>query len=187
MKKCPSFFLENCPRCHPWIKSNESACLNHTTITIYSYLILGAGDRGALSIVLRMYENDFDYICRGSIIGFKVAIHLTGDLPSILSSNHFVRVPINQETLITFQPEVMRTADSLQRYSPTDRGCYYSNEGTLKYFKEYTQRNCELECLTDHTLNNCGCVKFSMPSKIFRRMCWKFPCIKCIILFSNKT
>lgn len=39
------------------------------------------------------------------------------------------------------------------------------NEGTLKYFKEYTQRNCELECLTDHTLKKCGCVKFSMPSK----------------------
>lgn len=132
---------------------------------MFPYEILGAGSPGSFSIVLRMYENDFDYLCRGSIIGFKVAIHLTGDLPSILSSNHFIRVPMNQETMITFQPEVMRTAVSLQRYSPSERGCYYSNEGTLKYFKEYTQRNCELECLTDHTLKNCGCVKFSMPSK----------------------
>lgn len=96
---------------------------------MFPYEILGAGNRGAFSIVLRMYENDFDYICRGSIIGFKVAIHLTGDLPSILSSNHFIRVPTNQETLITFQPEVMRTADSLQKYSPNQRGCYFPNEG----------------------------------------------------------
>lgn len=132
---------------------------------MFPYEVLGAGNRGAFTIVLRMDENETDYICHGSIVGYKVAIHLTGDLPSILSSNHFIRIPINQETLITFEPKVMRTADSLRNYSPNDRGCFYSNEGTLKYFKEYTQRNCELECLTDHTLRNCGCVKFSMPSK----------------------
>lgn len=135
----------------------------------FPFEVLGAGNRGAFSIILRLYENEVDYVCRGSIIGFKVAIHLAGDLPSILSSNHFIRggekkveefyflcnalihycfalfsVPLNQETLITFQPDVMRAADSLQSYSPSARGCYYSNEGTLKYFKEYTQRNCEL-------------------------------------------
>lgn len=132
---------------------------------VYPYEVLGAGNRGSFQIVLRMFENDFDYICKGSIIGFKVAIHLPGDLPSILSSNHFFRIPTKQETLVTFEPKVLRTDDSLRRYSPNDRGCFYPSEGTLKYFKEYTQRNCELECLTDHTLRNCGCVKFSMPSE----------------------
>lgn len=140
---------------------------------MFPYEVLGAGNRGAFSIVLRMFENDFDYICRGSIIGYKVAIHLTGDLPTILSSNQFIRIPINQETLVTFEPKVMRTADSLQSYTPNDRGCFFSYEGTLKYFKEYTQRNCELECLTDHTLRNCGCVKFSMPSM----------CLICVCVF----
>lgn len=122
---------------------------------------MGAGNRGAFTIVLRMFEDDYDYVCRGPIIGYKVAIHLPGDLPQI--SSHFIRIPTNQETLVTFDPNVMRTAESLRRYSPNARGCYYPNEGTLKYFKEYTQRNCELECLTDYTLRNCGCVKFSMP------------------------
>lgn len=89
---------------------------------MFPYEVLGAGNRGAFSIVLKMYENDFDYICRGSIIGFKVAIHLPGDLPSILSSNHFIHIPTNRETLITFQPEIMRTSDSLQSYTPRDRG-----------------------------------------------------------------
>lgn len=96
---------------------------------MFPYEILGSGIRGAFSIVLKMDEREFDYVCRGSIIGFKVAIHLTGDLPSILSSNHFIRLPINQETLVTFQPEVMRTSDSLNSYSPNERGCYFSNEG----------------------------------------------------------
>lgn len=49
----------------------------------YPYEILGDGTRGAFTIVLRMYENDFDYVCRGPIIGYKVAIHLPGDLPQI--------------------------------------------------------------------------------------------------------
>ncbi|KAJ6649409.1 Pickpocket protein 28 [Pseudolycoriella hygida] len=29
--------------------------------------------------------------------------------------------------------------------------------------RTYSQRNCELECLTNFTLDMCGCVKFSMP------------------------
>lgn len=131
--------------------------------TVYPYEILGAGSRGAFTVVLRLFENEFDYVCRGPIIGYKIAIHLPGDLPQI--SNHFIRIPTKQETLITFNPQVLRTADNLHNYSPDARGCNFPNEGTLKYFKEYTQRNCELECLTDHTLKNCGCVKFSMPSK----------------------
>lgn len=132
--------------------------------TVYPYEILGAGSRGSFTIVLRLFENDFDYVCRGPIIGYKIAIHLPGDLPQI--SSHFIRIPTKQETLITFSPNVMRTSTNLHRYSSEARGCNFPNEGTLKYFKEYTQRNCELECLTDHTLRNCGCVKFSMPSKI---------------------
>lgn len=104
---------------------------------MFPYEILGAGNRGAFSIVLRLYEKDFDYVCRGSIVGFKVAIHLPGDLPSILSSNHFIRIPTHQETLITFQPEVMRTADSLENYSPNERGCFFSNnEGKSIEFLE---------------------------------------------------
>lgn len=89
---------------------------------MFPYEVLGAGKGGAFSIVLRLFEEDFDYICRGSIIGYKVAIHLTSDLPSILSSNHFIHIPTNRETLITFQPEVVRTSDSLKKYTPNERG-----------------------------------------------------------------
>lgn len=127
----------------------------------YPYEILGDGQRGAFAIILRLYTNDLDYICRGPVVGFKVSLHLPGDLPQM--ANHFVRIPNERDTQITINPEVVRTADSLRGYAPNARGCYYPDERTLKYFKEYTQRNCELECLTDHTLENCRCVKFSMP------------------------
>lgn len=47
------------------------------------------------------------------------------------------------------------------------RQCFFNNERYLRFFKLYTQANCELECLTNHTLKECSCVKFSMPSKCF--------------------
>lgn len=37
--------------------------------------------------------------------------------------------------------------------------------------RTYTQRNCELECLTNVTLAMCGCVKFSMPHDIDTPIC----------------
>lgn len=49
----------------------------------YPYEILGDGDRGAFSITLRMFKNDLDYICRGAVTGYKVSLHLPGDLPQM--------------------------------------------------------------------------------------------------------
>lgn len=43
------------------------------------------------------------------------------------------------------------------------RQCYFQKEKYLRYFRSYTQSNCELECLTNYTLKSCGCVKFYMP------------------------
>lgn len=144
-----------------WSLENGYDRQNAIDSKAYPYEILGDGQRGAFAIILRLYTNDLDFLCRGPVVGFKISLHLPGDLPQM--SSHFVRIPNERDTLITINPEVVRTAKSLRSYSPNARGCYYSNERTLKYFKEYTQRNCELECLTDHTLENCRCVKFSMP------------------------
>lgn len=51
------------------------------------------------------------------------------------------------------------------------RKCYFQDEGHLRFFKSYTQVNCELECLTNHTLTKCGCVKFYMPRNSQTRVC----------------
>lgn len=41
------------------------------------------------------------------------------------------------------------------------RKCYFDSERKLRFLKVYTQRNCELECLSNATRKACGCVKFS--------------------------
>lgn len=59
----------------------------------------------------------------------------------------------------------MTTTQSLKSYPPARRQCYFPSERYLQYFKVYTQRNCELECVTNYTLKTCGCVYLHMPSE----------------------
>lgn len=127
----------------------------------YPYHSYGAGIRGGFVALLRLYEQDLDYICRGPVQGFKVLLHLPNELPNI--GSHYIRVPLSTETFVSIQPKVTTTADSVKYLQPNVRGCYYNGERQLKYFNEYTQRNCESECVANITLNKCGCVKFSMP------------------------
>lgn len=56
-------------------------------------------------------------------------------------------------------------------FEPLSRQCYFNYERRLKYFKVYTQQNCELECITNFTLQTCGCVKFSMPREEGTEIC----------------
>lgn len=78
-------------------------------------------------------------------------------------SKHYLRVPLLEEVIISVKPNMMTTSESLRTYHPWARQCYFSNERHLRFFKIYTQRNCELECLSNYTLSRCGCVKFSLP------------------------
>lgn len=46
----------------------------------------------------------------------------------------------------------------------SSRQCFFGDERQLKYFRTYTQRNCEMECVSDYITKKCGCTRFSMPS-----------------------
>lgn len=112
-----------------------------------------------------------------------VTMHRPDEVPFV--SRDWFRVPMNQESYVSITPQVTLTADSLRSYDPQrwdnyycrwdaafefifyfSRGCYFGNERKLKYFKTYTQRNCEMECVSDYIQRQCGCARFSMPSKI---------------------
>lgn len=127
----------------------------------YPRRVLGPGERGGLIIVLQLDSSDLDYICRGPVQGFKVILHTPAEVP--MASKHYFRVPLNQEVIVNVKPDIITTSSGLKDYHPNRRQCFFDNERNLKFFKIYTQSNCELECLTNYTLNVCGCVKFSMP------------------------
>jgi acid-sensing ion channel, other len=131
-------------------------------LDVYPRRALGSGDLSGLYTVLQMYEEDFDYKCGGAVQGFKMMLHTVGEIPH--ASNHYLRISLNQEIRVAIKPQMMTTSEGLRHYPPEKRQCYFNDERQLRFFKVYTQRNCEHECLANFTLEKCGCIKFNMPS-----------------------
>lgn len=128
----------------------------------YPHRVFGAGARAGFFALLKLNDTDAEYVCRGPVQGFKVLLHIPGEVPQV--SKHYFRVPLLEEVLISIKPNMITTSENLRHYKPWERQCYFSDERQLRFFKIYTQRNCELECLSNFTLAQCGCVKFSLPS-----------------------
>lgn len=121
-----------------------------TDPSTYPRRVLGPGARAGFNIVLKLTEPDLDYICRGPVQGFKILLHTPGEIPRV--SKQYFRVPLRQEVVVSVKPNMMTTSSGLLDYEPERRQCYFDNEKNLKFFKVYTQANCELECLADYTL-----------------------------------
>ena len=123
---------------------------------------VGGLEKGSgLKTTLLHNINDTDYICRDQVQGFKIILHNPGIIPRV--SKNFIRVPLNMDVTVVVKPNLVTTSKGLRNYHPKHRKCYFEHEKYLKFFKVYTQSNCELECLTNFTLKACNCVKFSMP------------------------
>lgn len=130
----------------------------------YPIRVFNARHEAALVIFLRLHEKDLEYLCRGSIQGFKVILHTPGQILKTL--RHTFRVPLSDAAEIWITPKLITTSDELRSYAPNERKCFFSTERRLRFFRMYTQYNCEAECLANFTQMQCGCVKFSMPSKL---------------------
>lgn len=63
-------------------------------------------------------------------------------------------------------------------YTPQVRGCYFRSERQLRFFKLYSQKKCEMECLSNFTHDECGCVQFYMPRLQSTKVC-TFMKMKC--------
>ncbi|KAK9709687.1 Amiloride-sensitive sodium channel [Popillia japonica] len=117
--------------------------------------------KSGLTLLIKSLKDYHDYICQGPFQGFKISLHNPGEIP--MFDNQFFRAPINQEVMVAIKPDMITTSSGLEDYDPHKRGCYFAKERQLRYFKEYTQQNCELECQTNITYNLCDCVSFYMP------------------------
>lgn len=139
------------------------------SVRTYPARVLSAGTRAGLFIALQSFKQEVDYACRGPVQGFKVLLHSPNDVP--LVSKQFIRIPMGKEILIAVKPNMITTSSGISEYHPHRRQCFLNGERYLKFFKIYTQNNCELECLTNFTYNKCGCVKFSMPRTLDMPVC----------------
>ncbi|KAG5867983.1 hypothetical protein JTB14_023134 [Gonioctena quinquepunctata] len=135
----------------------------------YPRRALFAGAIFALEGILTVYDEEMDYVCGSSIQGFKVQIDHPGRLPRVRQQH--IRIPLDQVIVAAVSPEITTTSEAIKHYIPKKRSCYFANERQLKYFKFYTQQNCQIECKTNHTLRSCGCINFYMPRNNDTEIC----------------
>lgn len=132
---------------------------------MYPFRTNDASLDGGLNILLFLTDMDPTDICRGPSSGFKIMLHLPVELPHV--SKKFMSLPLDSELKIAVKPNVVKTSPSLRyKYDPSVRQCFFTSERQLRFFRVYTQQNCEMECLANFTKSYCGCVRFSMPSNL---------------------
>lgn len=183
MKNEDIFRMENLHPDYRFHKTNDSsleweerALDPDQTIGTFPLHVLSAGATKSLKIKLKIVNGILEETCKAHENGFRIALHNPGEIPNI--SKEYTRVPIRQEVVVALTPRIFNTSEGLHDYSPEKRQCYLKDERYLRFFRIYTQRNCELECLSNYTAQRCGCVKFSMPRDNATGECNQTKCYK---------
>ena len=134
---------------------------------LYAYPIraFSAGAKSGLTLNILTPSEDLDYTCKDALQGYKVMLHTPMTIPR--PSKKYFRVPLDQSVMGAIEPVMITTSSRVKTYNYERRKCFLSNERQLRYFKNYTASNCNLECLTNYTLDVCGCVNFYMPRKFY--------------------
>ncbi|KAG5672929.1 hypothetical protein PVAND_003017 [Polypedilum vanderplanki] len=125
--------------------------------------------------IKEFFERKFQF-CMNEGFGFKLFFHMPNEIPTTFHKTHFIK---NYYTkVIKLNAKIYNIDKSLQTYPPNARNCYLEGEKRLKFFKTYTKKLCDFECLTNYTLKVCGCIKFTMPKSNDTKVCDidKFKC-----------
>ncbi|XP_017488463.1 PREDICTED: pickpocket protein 28 [Rhagoletis zephyria] len=117
--------------------------------------------RNGFFAFLQGYEHNFEYACRSFKQGYKVFVTSPESVP--VTTGNYILVPHGDEVMVSVLPNYVISTDNLHDFSPEKRQCYFNDERYLRYFRFYSESNCQVECLTNFTINKCGCAKFWMP------------------------
>ncbi|XP_053964606.1 pickpocket protein 28 isoform X1 [Anastrepha ludens] len=117
--------------------------------------------RNGFFAFLQGFEHNFEYACRSFKQGYKVFLTSPESVP--VTTGNYILVPHGDEVMVSVLPHYVISTDNLHDFSPEKRQCYFNDERYLRYFRFYSQSNCQVECLTNYTINKCGCAKFWMP------------------------
>lgn len=73
------------------------------------------------------------------------------------------------EVLIT--PEVIFSEEYLKEYPIEKRFCMFDGDRRMKFYKHYTQRNCEMDCMSGFVERYCNCTPFDVISSDDNQIC----------------
>lgn len=121
----------------------------------YPHRALDSGFSAGLELILIAKRNDITN--DKPVPGFKLALHTPSDIPRF--KKRFYRIPLNKEFLLSIEPKVMTTAPEIFDYKPRTRQCHFDGEQKMKYFRVYSQTNCELDYYIRFIILKCNCVR----------------------------
>ncbi|KAH8384875.1 hypothetical protein KR093_011234 [Drosophila rubida] len=146
--------------------------------------------RNGFFAFLQGLEHNYDYDCRSFKQGYKVGgvylsrvahtscglwvclqVFLNSPESVPLTSNNYILVPHGSEVMVSVLPNYVVSTSNLHEISAEKRQCYFDDERALRYFRAYSQSNCQTECLANYTMAKCGCVKFWMPKPLDVPVC----------------
>lgn len=118
-----------------------------------------------LELILAHYKRDDTHATSCSSPVSVVTLTSPGESTEVPSINHeFSHL---KNVIVSIEPKVKITSDGLRDYMTNRRTCFYDGERRLRFYKFYTDINCEVECLANVTEMICGCVIFSSPRTYF--------------------
>eukprot|EP00093_Oithona_nana_P001068 01068.XXX_2260_3474_1 [CDS] Oithona nana genome sequencing. len=132
---------------------------NKTTDVFEQKYIAGHGlDKGLSilidSLVCEFLSNDF-------FDGLKVYVHNSDTFPEVGQRGFIIdKGTVNYVALNAY---ITQSSVNTERYDNLTRGCNFAHERQLKYYKNYTRANCELEAKIDGFKENCGCKPYYFP------------------------
>jgi acid-sensing ion channel, other len=114
-------------------------------------LLSSSRDGNGLKVTLSRNEELF---YSSECLSHSFLVHSPFELPSAFEKSDMIEFDYGYDFEILITPEMIKTDDDLRSFPPEKRGCYFANEKKLKYFKFYTRRHCEYECVADYILSS---------------------------------
>lgn len=151
------------PNATHWNMEDDNYQSSVNASNMYPHRVFRAGIHDSLRVMTNIVMDISHEFCIEIAPGFLLTLHMPYDLPQI--QNEFIHVPPEHNFFISIKPKMITTSDGLRSYAPHKRGCFFKTERRLRFFKSYSQKKCEMECLANFTQIECGCVRFYMPSE----------------------
>lgn len=122
------------------------------------------GSDAGLEITLVVHEKDRSTMCTSNDEEFEVFLSMPDEsMDTIYMDISTINVPILTNSIIAMEPELTTTSEELRGYSPNERGCFHNSDRRLNFHKFYSEKNCQLECAANYSIQEHGCVPFFSP------------------------
>ena len=119
------------------------------------------GRRNGLRLTLDLHSNTVSFgTLDEDYDAFKVFIGQPAEFP--MMKERGIQIQPGREHFVELSARVVSTK-AIQEIDPEARDCFFRDEGSLEFYKEYTFSNCRLECAIKGANKKFNCVPWHLP------------------------